>query len=317
MIASAVAFPRFVLHDLRLTARGLASMFGSASPGKLGIFVALMFAAFHAAAWPFAGWLTAIEDGPGGGARVAMILAGGCALVVPWIVAQSMTALTRTLFGRSDLELILSSPVDARSLLGARACSIAIDAVASVGLLLAPLADVAALRGHPHWLALYPAMSAAGLMGTGLGVIFAMGLLLVAGPRRARLFSQIAATMVGASFVLGAQAVAMLPDRMRAGVLSIFAPPAGGAGALQGLVWTPVRAAAGDRSSMLVWAAFGVALFTLACVLFGERFAKAAVAAAGARRELAVRRTGWRILAEASARRCGRRSDASSGAIPG
>ena len=45
------------------------------------------------------------------------------------------------------------------------------------------------------------------------------------GPRRTRLFSQIAATMVGASFVLGAQAVAMLPDRMRASVLSIFAPP--------------------------------------------------------------------------------------------
>jgi len=39
--------------------------------------------------------------------------------------------------------------------------------------------------------------------------------------------------MVGASFVLGGQAVAMLPDWMRASVLSIFAPPADSAGALQ------------------------------------------------------------------------------------
>ena len=74
-----------------------------------------------------------------------------------------MTELTRTLFGRSDLELILSSPVSSRSLLGARALAIAMDAVASVGLILVPLADVAALRIGFHWLALYPALIAAGL----------------------------------------------------------------------------------------------------------------------------------------------------------
>ncbi len=132
------------------------------------------------------------------------------------------------------LELILSSPVNARSLLAARAFSIAIDAVASVGLLLAPLANIATLRGHPHWL--YPALIAAGLMGAGIGAVLAMGLFLAEGPRRARLLSQIAATMVGASFVLGGQAVAMLPERIRASVLSIFAPPARRVGALQGLV---------------------------------------------------------------------------------
>ena len=35
MIGSAAAFPRFVLHDLRLSARGLASMFGPLSPEDL------------------------------------------------------------------------------------------------------------------------------------------------------------------------------------------------------------------------------------------------------------------------------------------
>ena len=74
----------------------------------------------------------------------------------------------------------------------------------------------------------------------------------------------------------------MLPERMRASVLSIFAPPARRIGALQGLVWTPIRAAAGDPSAMLVWAAFGVAAFAFARVLFGERFAYAAAVAAGA-----------------------------------
>ena len=282
MIAGVAVFFRFVLHDLRLTARGLASMFSATSPVNLGALIAVLLVSLHAAAWPIAGWLVGIEDGPDGAARITMILAGGSALAVPWIIAQSMTALTRTLFGRSDLELLLSSPINPRSLLAARAFSIAIDAAVSVGLLLAPLANIAALRGHPHWLALYPALIAAGLMGTAIGVVLAMGLFLAVGPRRARLLCQIAATMVGASFVLGAQAVAMLPDRIRTGVLAIFAPPVRRVGALQGLVWTPIRAAAGDPSAMLVWAVFGVAAFVFACTLFGERFAQAVVVATGA-----------------------------------
>ncbi len=184
MIGQVAAFPRFVLHDLRLSARSLASMFGSLSVGRLAVLIALLFVALHVAAYPVAGWLIGVEDGPNGPARMIAILASGAALVLPWIVGQSIADFTRMLFGRSDLELILASPVDAHSLLAARALSISAGAVASVALLLAPLADVAALRGHPHWLALYPALLAAGLMGTGLGVIVAMGLFLAGGPHR-------------------------------------------------------------------------------------------------------------------------------------
>ena len=257
-------------------------MFGALTPAGLAILIALLFVALHVAAWPVAGWLIAIEDGPDGLARITAILASGVALTLPWIVGQSTTEFTRALFARSDLELILSSPVDAHSLLAARALSIAIGAVASVGLLLTPLADMAALRGHPHWLALYPALLAAGLAGTGLAVILAMGLFLTVGPRRARLLSQIAATVVGASAVLGAQAVAMLPEPMRASILAAFSPPADSENAVQSLLMTPVRAAAGDTRALLIWTAFGAGVFLLACLLFGERFARAAVASSGA-----------------------------------
>ena len=278
LIRSLAAFPRFVLHDLRLSARSLASMFGSLSLRRLGALIALVFVGLHVAAYPVAGWLIGVEDGPDGVARITTILASGAALVLPWIIGQSIADFTRTLFGRSDLELILASPVDAHSVLAARALSIAVGAVASAGLLLAPLADVAALRGHPHWLALYPALLAAGLTGTGLGVVVAMSLFLAAGPRRARLLGQIAATAVGASAVLGAQVVAMLPEGVRTSIFAAFAPPANTAG----LFWTPVRAAAGEPSAVLIWTAFGAAVFALACVLFGERFARAAIASAGA-----------------------------------
>jgi ABC-2 type transport system permease protein len=286
LIRSLAAFPRFVLHDLRLSARSLASMFGSLSLRRLAALIALLFVALHVAAYPVAGWLIGIEDGPDGRVRITATLASGAALVFPWIVGQSIADFTRALFGRSDLELILASPVDAHALLAARALSISVGAVASVGLLLAPLADVAALRGHPHWLALYPALIAAGLAGTGFAIILSMGLFLAAGPRRARLFGQIAATAIGASAVLGAQVVAMLPEAMRTTILATFAPRTNADGELQGLLWAPVPAAAGDSQAVLVWTAFGALVFALACALFGERFARAAIASrrAGLRR---------------------------------
>jgi ABC-2 type transport system permease protein len=282
LIRSLAAFPRFVLHDLRLSARSLTSMFGALSLRRLAILIALLFVALHIAAYPVAGWLIAIEDGPDGVMRITAILASGAALIIPWIVAQSIADFTRTLFGRSDLELILASPVDAEALLAARALSISVGAIASVGLLLAPVADVVALKGHPHWLALYPALLAAGLAGTGSAIMLSMGLFFAAGPRRARLFGQIAAAAIGASAVLGAQVVAMLPEGMRTTILAALAPRANAEGEVQGLLWAPVRAAAGDPQAVLVWTAFGALVFALACVLFGERFARAAIATAGA-----------------------------------
>ena len=282
LIRSLAAFPDFVRHDLRLSARALASMFGALSPRRLGALIVLVFLALHVAAYPIVGWLIGVEDGPEGPARATAILASGVALVIPWIIGQSIADFARTLFGRSDLELILASPVDAHALLAARALSISVGSVASVGLILAPLADVAALRGHPHWLALYPALFAAGLAGTGFAIILSMGLFLAAGPRRARLFCQIAATAVGASAVLGAQVVAMLPEGMRTAILAALAPPANAVGAAQGPLWAPVRAAGGDPQAILIWTAFGAAVFALACALVGERFARAAIASAGA-----------------------------------
>src|ERR1700677_1554410 len=134
LIRSLTAFPRFVLHDLRLSARSLASMFGSLSLRRLAALIALLFLGLHIAAYPVAGWLIGIEDGPDGVMRITAILASGAVLVFPWIVGQSIADFSRTLFGRSDLELILASPVDAHALLAARALSISVGAVASVGL---------------------------------------------------------------------------------------------------------------------------------------------------------------------------------------
>ena len=102
-------------------------------------------------------WLDAADTA---GGALPTYLASACSSSLPWIIAQAMTATTRALYTRGDLDLVFASPVSARAVLAARAFAIASDGVASVAILLLPLANMNALLGHRRWLALYPALAA-------------------------------------------------------------------------------------------------------------------------------------------------------------
>ncbi|HLW91841.1 MAG TPA: hypothetical protein VKS78_11140, partial [Roseiarcus sp.] len=181
-----------------------------------------------------------------------------------------------------DLDLIFAAPVSSRAILAARALSIAIDGVASVAILLLPLANMNALVGHWTWLAVYPALAATGLFGSAIGIALALVLFAAFGPRRARLASQIAGTAIGASFVLGLQALSMLPASARAAFMHVVTPPAAGGWDFRTLLWLPAKAAAGDPMSLLAWCAIGLTVFAVAALAFGRSFASAAVLTAGA-----------------------------------
>ena len=58
-------------------------MFGSLSLWRLAALIALLFVALHIAAYPVAGWLIGVEDGPDGVMRITAILATGAALFFP------------------------------------------------------------------------------------------------------------------------------------------------------------------------------------------------------------------------------------------
>jgi len=277
------SFAWLVAHDLRQSWRAFASLFGDMARVRIALVIGAAILALHLVAWPVALWIGAMEDGPAGSAALSAYTASGAIFVLPWIIAQSMTATTRALYGRGDLDLLFASPISARVVLGARALVMAIDAIASVATLLLPLANVNALAGHPHWLAIYPALLASGLFGSGLGLGLALALFLLVGPKRTRLVSQVAATLVGASFVLGVQGFNLLPAPTRAWVLRAFAAPesASAATALD-LLWLPVRAASGEPGAILAWLLLGVIVFAAATLAFGERFAAAAILSAGA-----------------------------------
>jgi ABC-2 type transport system permease protein len=274
------SFLWFVGHDMRQHWRSLEGLFGGMSRGKVALLLGAAIVALHGLAYPAALWLN--KDG-GDGDRLPTYIASGVLFVLPWIIAQAMTATTRALYARGDLDLLFAAPVSARAVLAARAVAIAADGVASVAILLLPLANMNVALGHWRWLALYPSLVATGLFGSGLGIAVALALFSLVGPRRARLASQIAATLIGACFVLGLQALSMLPSGLRSAVLAMLAPPQAVALAdPRSLLWLPALAASGDARALVFWSLAGLLVFSLAALGFGRRFAGASVLSAGA-----------------------------------
>ena len=191
--------------------------------------------------------------------------AAGAFATLTWMIAQGMTGAMRSLYARGDFDLLFASPISPLVVLASRALAVAVEGAASSLLLIAPLADMGALFGHRSWLAIYPALISSAFFGAGVGLAIALGLFLAFGPRRARLFSQVGATMVGASFVLSAQVVNLLPGRWRDAVLTAFAAPLQGSWlSRDGALYLPVRAAQGEAQALILWAIVSVAVFGLA-----------------------------------------------------
>ena len=281
MSAGPVSLLGLVAHDLRLSWRGVSDALGGSTRRKL-IVLGFAFVALHLAAWPVALWLGAREDAADGSLFFSAATATGAFFVLPWVTASAMTSVTRMLYQRGDLDLLFSSPLSPRKALTARALALAIEGIAPVGLLLTPLADVAALLGRTHWLAVYPCLAATALFGSGLGLMLALALFQAVGARRARLVSQIAATIIGGAFVLGAQVVAMLPDDARLWLYGAFAAEAGGTGGLRPAdrPARPRRGGEPERHSR-AGALIALAVFAAAVVGFGASFALAVQQSAG------------------------------------
>jgi len=270
-------FVWLLAHDLRQSRRSFFSAFGKAGGFKIGAMLASVIVALHlVAAGVVAGLGGVAPDG------VAAWFAAGALATLTWMVAQGLTGAMRTIYARGDFDLLFASPIAPSAVLASRALAIAAEGAASALLLLAPLADMGALLGHPSWLAIYPAICATAFAGAGLGLALALGLFLAFGPRRARLFSQIAATLIGASFVFGAQVINMLPAHAREAALDMLTRSAPGSWlAHDGLLYLPARAALGEPKAVPLWALSGLAIFTVAVVACAPVFASAAASASG------------------------------------
>ena len=113
-------------------------------------------------------------------------------------------------------------------------------------------------------------LAALGALSAVIAVLVTIGLFRVAGPKRTRLIAQIIAGIVGAGFIIGIQAMAILSfgNLNRFEVLQspqfVAAAPV-----LDSLVWLPARAAMGDLGSLALLLVLSLAV--LAVVIAAPR----------------------------------------------
>lgn len=217
---------------------------------------------------------------------VLAMVSAGILLTFTMMLSQAMESVTRAFYSRDDLDLILSSPASSRDLFAVRIAMMALTTAMMSGLMVAPFINVAALLGGPQWLAAYGAVFAVSLLATGAAVLVALALFRTLGAQRTRLVSQITAAIVGASFLIGLQVVAIISygTMSRFSVLNpaVIANNAPGADAL---MWLPAYAVTGDIAALAVLLMLSVGFFVYAAHTGAVQFRRIVIAALGVSEE--------------------------------
>ena len=267
-------------HEVRLNWRGIKAGRKSSGPGALiafgilgflilvgGIFLGL---AVRGQALPIMPLSILIAD---------LVLA----VILTLMLSTTLAASADALYERGDLDLLFSSPLAPRKVLFVRALGLAVNAgllfLVPAILLLTP----SIVLGHPGWSGVFLVLIAAALAATGVGLLLAMALFTLIGPRRTRTVAQVMAALIGAAFFLASQYRNLMGERASDSLFARIATDArDGRIALPPLADLPLRAAVGEPLPLLAMVVLGVGIFLLASRTLGRRFADAAAATQGA-----------------------------------
>src|SRR5688572_435010 len=199
--------------------------------------------------------------------RGTLVVITGCALLA-WslMMSQAMESVTRAFYARSDLDLILSSPVIAQRVFAVRIATIALSTMFMAVLLAAPFINILVWRGGARWLAAYGVVLAVGAVAAAMSVALTVALFRTIGPKRTRLAAQIVAAVIGAIFVIGLQMAAIVSygtlsqlDFLRSEALVAMVPP------LESVWWWPARAMIGDLAALAAMLSLALAMLA-ACI---------------------------------------------------
>jgi ABC-2 type transport system permease protein len=272
----------FARHESRLAWRDWLSMITAGRRERLRrvVIAIVVFAVFmHFVAY----WMVGrYADAP---VDTSMLVTITASVLLSWLlmISQAMESMTRAFYARSDLDLILASPVAAQRLFAVRIATVAISVAMMAIPLAAPFIDILVVRGGLRWMGAYGLIVAMGAAAAALAVGFTGALFRIIGPRRTRLVAQVVAAVIGAAFVIGLQVAAILSygtisriSVLQSSAVLKHAPDLGS------IVWWPARAAMGDWLAHIGVLAVSFALLIAAIALVSPRFGEYAVAAAGA-----------------------------------
>jgi len=275
------SLPWFARHEIRLAWRDLMRMLtaGKRVPAPV-VWLVLGTALFGVHLLAYSLLKSFADAGIEVDAATLAIVTGSGLLSWSMMLSQAMESITRAFYARGDMELILSSPASVRRLFAVRICTIALSTIALATLLLAPFINVMSIYDSPRWLAAYGVLAAMGAASTGFGVAVVAALFRLLGPRRTRIVAQVVAAIVGAAFIIGVQAVAIMTTGSLSR-LALFKSEGllAQAPALDSVVWLPARAAMGDIGALAVVFAPSLALLTIAILRFSRNFGDYVIAA--------------------------------------
>lgn len=198
------------------------------------------------------------------------------AFVILMVLSAAFGLAVSALFGRGDMDLLVSSPVPIRDVYTVRAMAVGFASVALLVYFWMPIADMGPVHGHWGALAAYPVLVAIGMMCAALAFAGTLALVRLLGPRRAQVTAQIVGAFTGAFLVLAMQFETVLPkaarESLRAWLVSEESPAWLGPHSV--LTW-PARALFGDPLPLIATLAVCIGVFVLVTRLTARAFASA------------------------------------------
>lgn len=272
--------PWLLAHELRLNWRSFKA--GRASRGVGAIIAFGILGFMMLVGGIFLGLAMRGQDVPVNALSV-VIADLALAVIVTLMLSTTLAASADALYERGDLDLLFSSPLAPRKVLFVRALGLAVNAglwfLIPAVLLLTP----SIVLGHLPWIGAFLVLAAAALAASGVGLLLAMALFALIGPRRTRTVAQVMAALIGAAFFLASQYRNLMGKQASESLFAHIALDAReGRIAPPPLADLPLRAALGEPLPLLALIVVGAGIFLLAAQTLGRRFADAAAATQGA-----------------------------------
>jgi ABC-2 type transport system permease protein len=308
---SPASLPWLAAHEIRLAWRDtLAMMTGGKRVRLIGWLVGggLVYGLMLLIAWHTLRPLTRAGltiDKP-----MLVLISGMGVLFWTVTLSQALEAVTRIYYGRSDLDLILSSPTSANRVFTVRAGTVFVSTAALGALLISPIVITLAIQDGPRWLSAFLALPALAAISVAIAMALTRLLFHLTGPRRTRLIAQIIAGIVGAGFVIGIQAAAILSHEGLSR-LAFFQSESLIAAAPDetSLLWLPARAVLGEPFPALALVGFAFVILVLAAALIAPSYGRLATAAAGLTHVRRARRAPKRSFGPVTQRQALRRKE--------
>ncbi len=271
----------FARHELRLFWRDWISML-TAGKRRRESLLALVAVVFLVLMHLLAYHMVAPLAGAGADKAILVAVTGSALLSCSMMISQAMEAVTRAFYARSDLDLILTSPASARRIFAVRMVAVALSTAVLTLVLAGPFINALAVQDGPRWLAAYGLIFALATFSTALAVVLTVLLFRSLGPKRTRSISQIVSAVIGAAFVIGVQAAAIVSIGSFSRLTFFRSEPViAMAPELSSVVWWPARAAMGELGLLAALVGLSLGLFFLVVVLSSSKFGDYVVAAAG------------------------------------